>query len=122
MSSLEERVEHLIGLLEGRPDLLEESKELPSEMVIYFDPPIKGVMGKEHDAISLREPSVKEFKEAKARAKGKDDPDFEMGLVLIRLVSDTNDEVVGNMPVRKLMEAVEYVTGFFDAGRRTRKS
>lgn len=95
-------------------------KKLPPSLLIELETPIK--MGdKSYDALELREPKAGEVMKAQNELQSTADT-LKYGVMLTSIVSGVPRNAIEQLPISKLMQAINYLMGFFDSGLEIGKS
>lgn len=91
--------------------------DLPETFSLQLDPPIK-VKGGEVSVIELKEPRARQVRDAEARLDERlsEASATEYQMTLVRLVSDVPQEVVNELPIVALGQAMGFLQAFIDAG------
>lgn len=97
-----------------------ENKELPPSLLIELSSPIK-FGDKSYDAIELREPKAGEVMKAQNDLQSTSDT-LKYGIALTSIVSGVPRNAIEQLPISKLMQAINYLMGFFDVGQEIGKS
>jgi hypothetical protein len=91
----------------------------PPSLVITFDEPLEW-NGKSVSELELREPKAGEVLKCQQELNNTPGSQWKFGMALIGAVSGHPRQIIDQMPVSKMLEAINYLTSFLsDDGQET---